>query len=316
MNYLDRFINYIEAERRYSPLTVRNYRRDIELFIAWCEQSAGERFDPAGITVDDIREWIVVRSDEKKCKKDEPKRKSSSVNREISSLRSFFKYLRREGVVATDIFANISSLKAPKRLPVFIPESKMPNLIGELDEESGDGDFEGVRDALIILMFYGCGLRLAELVGIGVDDFSSDCSTLKVRGKGDKERIIPVADAVRRQLAGYLELRGQNICTDGEKSLFLTREGRRISRSKVYRIVRESLAKAGVQGKKSPHVLRHTFATHLLNAGADMRDIQELMGHSSLQTTQVYTHNSIARLREVYAKAHPRQKSGKDKKQY
>ena len=304
MDYSERFIEYIEAERRYSPLTVRNYRRDLELFISWCEQQANERFDPSRIEPKDIREWILKRSDEDRLS-------PASVNRELSSLRSFFRFLRRDGVVEKDIFAKITPQKSPKRLPVFVPESKMPTLMEELDEERDEGEFEGVRDALVVQMFYRCGLRLAELVGINVDDFSSDLMTLKVRGKGDKDRIIPVADAVREQLAGYLELRGRNICTNGEKSLFLTREGRRISRTKVYRIVRGALAKAGVQGKKSPHVLRHTFATHLLNAGADMRDIQELMGHSSLQTTQIYTHNSIARLQEVYAKAHPRQKSDK-----
>ena len=315
MNFLDRFITYIEAERRYSPLTVRNYRRDIELFIAWCEQQGGGPFDPRKIGPEHISEWIMERSEEKKDpkKKDgEPKRKAQSVNREISSLRSFFKFLRREEVVEKDIFTNIRRQKSPKRLPVFVPESRMPDLMEELHGESDSGDFEGVRDSLIVLMFYGCGIRLAELIGINTDDFSSDLSTLKVRGKGDKERIIPIAGAVREQLSGYLEIvRGQNICINGEKSLFLTREGHRISRTKVYRIVREALTKAGVQGKKSPHILRHTFATHLLNAGADMRDIQELMGHASLQTTQVYTHNSIARLREVYAKAHPRQKGDK-----
>lgn len=315
MNFLDRFITYIEAERRYSPLTVRNYRRDIELFIAWCEQQNGGHFDPRQIRTDDIRNWIVERSDEKKDprkKEGEPKRKAQSVNRELSSLRSFFKFLRREDVIEKDIFTRISRQKSPKRLPVFVPETKMHDLMEELHNESDNGDFEGVRDSLIVLMFYGCGIRLAELIGINTDDFSSDFSTLKVRGKGDKERIIPIAGAVREQLSGYLEIvRGQNICINGEKSLFLTREGRRISRTKVYRIVREALTKAGVQGKKSPHILRHTFATHLLNAGADMRDIQELMGHASLQTTQVYTHNSIARLREVYAKAHPRQKDDK-----
>ena len=305
MNFLDRFITYIEAERRYSPLTVRNYRHDIELFIAWCEQQGGGPFDPRKICTDDIREWIMKRSDTDKLG-------ASSVNREISSLRSFFKFLRREEVVEKDIFTNIRRQKSPKRLPVFVPESRMPDLMEELHDESDSGDFEGVRDSLIVLMFYGCGIRLAELIGINTDDFSSDLSTLKVRGKGDKERIIPIAGAVREQLSGYLEIvRGQNICINGEKSLFLTREGHRISRTKVYRIVREALTKAGVQGKKSPHILRHTFATHLLNAGADMRDIQELMGHASLQTTQVYTHNSIARLREVYAKAHPRQKGDK-----
>ncbi|MCH5329560.1 MAG: tyrosine-type recombinase/integrase [Alistipes sp.] len=300
---IERFTEYLTSERRYSALTVRNYRRDIELFTQRCRSSDGEPFDPARITAADIREWIVERTG---------KVSASSVNRELSSLRSFFRFLRREGVVEKDVFRDIHSLKSPKRLPSFVPESRIPDLMQELENESDDGQFEGVRDALVILMFYRCGLRLSELVGINVDDFSSDYTTLRVRGKGDKERMIPIVETVREALCGYLEIvRGQNICTTGEKSLFLTREGRRISRSKVYRTVRAALEGAGIQGKKSPHVLRHTFATHLMNAGADMRDIQELMGHASLQTTQVYTHNSIARLREVYASAHPRQKEKK-----
>ena len=304
MNFLDRFITYIGAERRYSPLTVRNYRRDIELFVAWCERSGG-RFEPAAIRPEDIREWIIERSDSGGLS-------AASVNREISSLRSFFRYLRREGVVATDIFKNISRLKTSKRLPVFVPESRMPELMETLDSGCGNGDFEGIRNALMIIMLYRCGLRLAELVNIRLDDFSSDYSSLRVLGKGDKERIIPVADIVREHLCGYLEaLDRQNICINGKKMLFLTPEGKPVSRTAVYRIVRRTLGEAGIQGKKSPHVLRHTFATHLLNAGADMRDIQELMGHSSLQTTQIYTHNSIAQLREVYAKAHPRERSDK-----
>lgn len=161
-------------------------------------------------------------------------------------------------------------------------------------------------------MLYACGLRLAELIGIDCDDFSDDYRTLRIRGKGDKERIVPVMEFVREKILRYLDLiRRQNICKSGEKALFLTLKGERVSRTAVYRIVQRELGRGGVQGKKSPHVLRHTFATHLLNGGADMREIQELLGHASLQATQVYTHNSIARLREVYAKAHPREKGGK-----
>ena len=155
-------------------------------------------------------------------------------------------------------------------------------------------------------------MRLAELAGIDRDDFSADCTSLRVRGKGDKQRIVPVLACVREKILHYLRLiERQNICNSTEKALFLTHKGKRISRSVVYRMVRAELTRAGVQGKKSPHVLRHTFATHLLNGGADMREIQELLGHASLQATQVYTHNSIARLREIYAKAHPREKGGK-----
>ena len=154
-------------------------------------------------------------------------------------------------------------------------------------------------------------LELMELVGIDRDDFSADFSSLRIRGKGDKERIVPMLEFVREKILHYIGLiERQNICISSEKALFLTHKGKRISRTAVYRTVQEELDRAGVQGKKSPHVLRHTFATHLLNGGADMREIQELLGHASLQATQVYTHNSIAKLREIYTKAHPREKGG------
>ena len=164
----------------------------------------------------------------------------------------------------------------------------------------------------ILTLFLGTGIRISELVGINRDDFSDNYTSLRVRGKGDKERLVPILEFLREKILHYLELIDrQNICNSAEKALFLTHKGKRIARITVYRIVKEELARGGVQGKKSPHVLRHTFATHLLNGGADMREIQELLGHASLQATQVYTHNSIARLRDAYAKAHPREKDGK-----
>ena len=162
-----------------------------------------------------------------------------------------------------------------------------------------------------MLLFYSCGLRLAELVGISRDDLSADGTSLRIRGKGDKERMVPILEEVRDKIRHYLRvIERQKICKSEEKALFLTQQGKRISRTTVYRLVQDELTRAGVQGKKSPHVLRHTFATHLMNGGADMREIQELLGHASLQATQVYTHNSIARLREIYAKAHPREQKG------
>ena len=186
----------------------------------------------------------------------------------------------------------------------------MTTIVSECSPDSED--FQTERNSLIILMFYACGLRLAELVGIDRSDFSADYTSLRVRGKGDKQRMVPILEFLREKILHYLGLiERQNICISSEKALFLTHKGKRISRSVVYRTVQEELTRAGLQGKKSPHVLRHTFATHLLNGGADMREIQELLGHASLQATQVYTHNSIARLREIYAKAHPREKGGK-----
>lgn len=297
---LERFLEYLVAERRYSPLTVRNYRRDIDRFLEW-RRGRNEPCDPAQIDTDAIREWIIRRTDVDKVS-------AASMNREISSLRAWFRWLLRTGEVGRDIFRGIRSLRTSRRLPVFVPDTRMSEIVTDCRAEQES--FEEERNALIVLMFYGCGLRLAELIAADRDDFAADCRSLKVRGKGDKERIVPVVEGLRRKILHYLDtLRRQNICISGEKALFLTHEGRRISRSTVYRIVKRELASEGVQGKKSPHVLRHTFATQLLNDGADMREIQELLGHASLQATQVYTHNSIARLQEIYHRAHPREQA-------
>lgn len=297
------FIRYLEAERRYSPLTVRNYRRDIAGFLRWLGYEDPDRADVKEITTEQVRDWILYRTDTAAIG-------AASMNREVSSLRSFFRWLLRTGAVEHDIMRPIRSLKSPQRLPAFVSESRMGGIVRECGTESEE--FVTERDTLIILLFYTCGLRLAELVGIDRDDFSADHTSLRIRGKGGKQRQVPVLEFVREKILHYLRLiERQNICNSSEKALFLTLKGTRVSRSSVYRTVRRELRDAGVQGKKSPHVLRHTFATHLMNGGADMREIQELLGHSSLKATQVYTHNSIARLRETYRKAHPREKGGK-----
>lgn len=303
------FIRYLEAERRYSPLTVQNYRRDLERFIAWWQEEHRVSFAPALVESSDLHAWIIHRSDVGKVK-------AASMNRELSSLRSYFRFLRMRKVIEQEPFAHIRSLRTAHRLPAFVPESRMSGILAQCVEEHACKDeaaeasacFVQERDALIILMLYACGLRLAELIGIDRNDFSADLNTLRVRGKGDKERLVPILPYVREKLTAHLDtISRQQICKIEEKALFLTCKGVRISRSAVYRLVNRVLAEAGVQGKKSPHVLRHTFATHLMNGGADMREIQELMGHASLRSTQVYTHNSIARLREVYQNAHPRE---------
>ena len=295
------FVRYLEAERRYSPLTVRNYRHDVEQFLAWLGVDDA-RFEPQRITTDDIREWILYRTETGRVS-------AASMNREISSLRALFRWLLRTGAVGRDVVHPIPSLRTSQRLPAFVPESRMAYVIADINGRAGSEDFVTVRDALTVAMFYGCGIRLAELIALNRNDFSDDYRQVRIRGKGDKERIVPLVDPLRRILVHYLQLiERQNICNSQEKALILTLKGARISRSVVRRIVEQALNKEGVQGKKSPHVLRHTFATHLLNHGADMREIQELLGHSSLQATQVYTHNSITRLQEIYVKAHPRER--------
>ena len=254
--------------------------------------------------MEDVREWIVHRTETKHLG-------AASMNRELSSLRSFFRYLHRTGRIDKEVMYRIHALKTSRRIPAFVPSTRMEGILDELDRESESPEFKFVRNSLIVLLFYSCGLRLAELVGIDRDDFSGDYTALKVRGKGDKERIVPILPPVREKILHYLdEIDRQGICISKEKALFLNQQGKRISRSTVYRTVQSQLRQGGVQGKKSPHVLRHTFATELLNNGADMRAIQELLGHASLQATQVYTHNSIAKLQKIYSKAHPREKNG------
>lgn len=299
---LNEFIRYLEAERRYSPLTIRNYRHDVAQLLAWLDiDDTAESL--RRVSTDDIRGWILHRTEEAHLG-------AASMNREVSSLRSFFRWLLSRGIVERNVVQPVAALRTSRRLPVFIPESRMGGIVRDCEFDTDR--FLGERNSLILLMLYGCGLRLAELVGINRDDFSDNYTTLRVRGKGDKERQVPILEFLREKILYYLDLiERQNICKSSEKALFLTQKGKRISRITVYRIVKEELGRGGVQGKKSPHVLRHTFATHLLNGGADMREIQELLGHASLQATQVYTHNSIARLREAYAKAHPREKEGK-----
>ena len=299
---IDAFVTYIQAERRYSALTVRNYRHDIDSFVAWCSsrnQNPTEKFDLRKITAEDISEWIIHRMENDGVS-------PASMNRELSSLRTLFKFLRREGHIQADIFKKISSLRTARKLPTFVPETRMEGLLDTIRAKSEAGAFREQRNALIVALFYSCGIRLAELQGIRIGDFASDMATLQVRGKGDKQRMIPVLPELATRVSSYIALLAEmGLSTAGDAPLIVGEQGKPLGRSTIQGIVGEELRDANVQGKKSPHVLRHTFATHLLNRDADMRDIQELMGHSSLRTTQCYTHNSIAQLQEVYKRAHP-----------
>lgn len=304
------FRNYITAEKRYSPLTVRNYMRDVEEFMVWGVES-GEEFSLATARSEDIRAYIMHLSDEKRVKggrpTTQPRLSPASINRAVSSLRTLYKYLRREGVVEKDIFAPVSALKTKQRLPKYVSEEGMVKVVDYVFRALESEEYIERRDAMMVLMFYACGLRLAELIAIDTDHFGNDYRTLRVRGKGDKEREIPIVERLRREIKRYVEqLFAQNICKSQEKALFLSKQGERVSRIEVQRSVARLLLECGVQGKRSPHVLRHTFATHLLNEGADLREIQELMGHSSLSATQVYTHSNIAQLQRIYDAAHPR----------
>lgn len=308
MMTVDRFIQYIRAEKRYSEHTATAYERDIRRFIGSVRASGSipaEDFDPAAVTSDDIRDWIVSLSAEGLG--------ATSVNRMVSSLRAYFRWLRKTGAVDKDPFLRVGFQKTPSRLPTYVPEGQMDELVRRLEAEEVADDFVSQRDTLLVLMFYSTGIRLAELKEIRTGDFSNGFRELKVRGKGNKERVVPVVGRLATKIKLHIaKIKELNICESTDFCLFLTDKGTPLSRTGIYNIVRRELGDSGLQGKRSPHVLRHTFATHMLNDGADIKEIQELLGHSSLSATQVYTHNSITRLKEVYGAAHPR--AAKDKK--
>ena len=295
---IERFIEYISSERRYSELTVRNYRRDIENFTSWfCQQRGLEAFDVTAVTAQDVSDWMIFRLDTAKLG-------ASSMNRELSSIKSLFRFLRKKGVVQGDILKRIGSLKAPKVLPVFVPQSRMEEILEHTKEQSYERDFHSQRDSIIVSLLYGCGIRLAELLSIKVGDISG--GAVKILGKGDKHRLVPLLPELMERIERYKSYcRECGIEFRSDSPLIVGNKGKPLSRSTVQRIVAQQMQQAGVQGRKSPHVLRHTFATDLLREGVDMRQIQELMGHSSLRSTQHYTHTSIAQLQEVYDKAHP-----------
>ncbi len=316
---INRFVEYITVERRLSPLTVRNYRRDVEQFIAYVTHDGECKFDPTAVTRNDLSEWIESLS--RKPREDESSLHRSgrgealapaSINRTLASVRTFYTWMRREKLCSTNPFVGIAKLSTPKRLPTFIPHQRMNTIATDSELRCDSEEIDQMRNSLIVLMFYTMGLRASELIGIDRDHFSGDYTSLKVRGKGDKDRIVPIIEIVREKILGYIDaISRQNICISDEKALFLTQKGKRISYSTLYRVIHNELEAYGVRGRKSPHVLRHTFATHLLDGGADIREIQSLLGHSSLTTTQRYTHTSIAAIRQAYNIAHPHQKGNK-----
>ena len=295
---IDRFIAYIESERRLSTLTVRNYKKDVSAFAEWFNNRlAVEQFDATKVSTEDIRDWMIYRLDTADLK-------PASMNRELSSLRSFFRYLRKVKAIEEDPFKRIGSLKTPKTLPQYVPESRIAPLLSDVREMSRSSDFKEQRDGIILSLLYGCGIRLAELLSIRLCDITN--GAVKIRGKGDKQRLVPLINQLQERIEVYIDTcRTNGIDLQAEDKLIVGTTGKPLSRATVQRVVKEYMVQAGIQGRKSPHVLRHTFATHLLGRGADMREIQELMGHSSLTSTQIYTHSTIHQLQDIYDKAHP-----------
>lgn len=291
MKEIDAFLEYLKYERNYSKETTTSYSVDLlqfEEFAKECELELKE------VNPNTVREWIVQMMDKGY--------NASSINRKLSALRSFYKYLLKQGEITADPMTKISGPKKKKPLPVFVKEKEMDRLLD--DEDFGEG-FKGCRDKLIIQLFYETGMRLAELVGLNDADVDFGAKVIKVTGKRNKQRLIPFGTELADAMQNYLSVRTQAIETLSDA--FITNEsGGRIERGKVQQIVRQNLSKVTTVKKRSPHVLRHTFATTMLNHQAELGAIKEILGHESLATTEVYTHTTFEELKKAYNQAHPR----------
>jgi len=288
--YIEAFLNYIKYEKRYSKHTLKSYTVDLNQFNSFCILSNTE------IIVADhkiIRAWIFSLI--------EKNISTRSVNRKISTLKSFYKFCLKENSIEHDPLNKVIKPKVSTKLPSFVKENEM-NLL--LDGSYFENDFEGVRNHFIIELLYSTGMRLSELLNLKIADF--DKNYLKVLGKRNKERIIPISNNLIALLNKYLSLRNQIDVKEPIDYLFLTEKGKKLYPKLVYRLVNQKLNLVSTIQKKSPHVLRHSFATNMLNNGADLNAIKELLGHANLAATQIYTHNSFEKLKSIYNQAHPR----------
>jgi tyrosine recombinase XerC len=285
--YIEKFIRYLEIEKNYSGHTVLNYRLDLAGFENFLGQMPIEKVD-----------YLILRKYLAALK--EKNLQSRTVARRISALRSFFKFLVREGLLKTNPILTISSPKLDKHLPQFLTEEEVSKLISAAVPKD-DKDQRALRDRAILETFYSTGMRIAELVGLSVDDIDSIGGIVKVMGKGRKERLLPLGEPAIAALRAYLVKRKKQ-----SEALFLNKSGKRLTDRGVRNVVGKYIRLASIRQGISAHTLRHSFATHLLNRGADLRSVQELLGHVNLSTTQIYTHLTTERLKNVYDKAHPR----------
>ena len=294
MDHKESFLQYLQAGKRYSPLTVRSYLNDLDQFDNHLKLN-GLYSKPEAVVSHDIRSWIVSLI--------ENGYSAVSVHRKISSLRVFYRYLRKEGIVVSDPLEKVVLPKTKKRLPVFVEEESLNKL---LDDYEFGNDFQGTRNMTIIEMLYLTGIRRAELTGLRNIDVDTRNATLKVTGKRNKQRIIPLLKSFTLKLEKYITVRNEAFPDSVSEWFFLSNKGNKLYDKYVYNIVRKYLSIVTTIEKRSPHILRHTFATHMLNNGADLNSIKEFLGHANLSATQIYTHNSFEKLRKIYKQAHPR----------
>ena len=288
------FIQYIKFEKRFSPHTVMAYESDLDQFFRYALETYETEL-PADVNHSMVRSWIVSLMENKITPK--------SITRKVTALKSFYKFLLRNGDITTNPMQKVQAPKISKRLPVYVEEQNMKILFSEVD--FGEG-FIGVRDRMLMELFYATGMRLSELVNLTERDFDLGNCQVKVLGKRNKERLIPFADPLKALVIQYLGEKRKQAFSEQSERFFVGKDGQPISPKKPYTIVNKYLKQATTISKKSPHVLRHTFATHMLNNGADLNSVKELLGHANLSATQVYTHNTIEKLKKVYKQAHPR----------
>ena len=285
----EKFINYLSSEKRFSVHTITSYSNDINQFFLFLSEEYKITSELSEVNFQIVRSWIASLLEQGVTPR--------SVNRKISTLKTFFKFLIREGVIQESPMLKVVAPKSKKRLPLFVEEDQIESLLNGVEFDDG---FIGERDKLIIELFYVTGIRLSELINIKISDINFDNNIVKVLGKRNKERLIPLSSRIVKELQFFIE----NYKIDNY--LFTNLGGTKAYTKLVYRVVNKYIGKISSINKKSPHVLRHTFATHMLNNGADINAIKELLGHANLSATQVYTHNTIEKLKSVYKQAHPR----------
>ena len=290
------YLEYLEGERNYSAHTILSYETDLLSLVQFLHREGIDSF--VSVHKESLRAFISSLIDKGFSQR--------SIARKVASMRSFFKYLRRQKIIDGNPALILITPKIGKRLPSFLDEASVDQLIGSPDQTTAHGK----RDRAILELFYSTGMRLSELIGLNVSDLKKDEGLVKIRGKGRKERIVPVGrkamDAINEYLLDEKELKLKGLLQTRDRPLFVMKEGRRLYPQAVGRMVRKYIGMVSEVEKKSPHILRHSFATHMLNHGADLRAVKELLGHESLSTTQVYTHVSSARMKKVYEDAHPK----------